>query len=277
MQQGGVMKRGILSWIVLGLILLLVLAPIYWMLVTALKTPREVIRPEPTLFPETLTLGNFITVFRDGIWLNFFNSVIVAAFAVGISIILAFFAAYALARHRFPLRLNSIFLMWVLAVRILPPIVVAVPLFTVFDQIGLMNTRLGLIISYQVYTLPYSIWIVFGFVRSLPIEFEEAARIDGASRGRLVMSVVAPLLRSGVVATSIFALVLAWNEFLFALVFVRSPNLLTLPVVISRYIGEYVTLWGPLMAIGLLATVPILLFSGYFYRRLTTGFTMSLK
>lgn len=274
---GGVMRRGVAGWTLLGLILFFVLAPIYWLITTSLKTPREVIRPIPTLWPETVTLANYASVIRDGAAINFFNTVYVSVAAVGLSIVVAFFAAYALARHRFPLRLNSVFLMWILAVRILPPIIVAVPLFTVFNDVGLMNTRFGLIVAYQVYTLPYSVWIIFGFVRALPREFEEQAFIDGAGRLRTISAVVAPLLRSGIIATSIFALVLAWNEFVFALVFVRRPRLLTLPVAISRYIGEYVTLWGELMAIGLLATVPMLIFSGYVYRRLTTGFSMSLK
>ena len=276
-QSGGVMKRGPIAWILLAIILLFVIAPIYWMVVTSLKTPAEVISPVPTAWPHTPTLRNYAAVLDAGAAINFFNTVFVSAVSVGLSIVVAFFAAYALARHRFPYRLNNIFLMWILAVRILPPIIVAVPLFEVFNEIGLMNSRLGLIIAYQVYTLPYSVWIIFGFVRSLPLEFEEQAYIDGAGRMRIIGSIVAPLLRSGVIATSIFALVLAWNEFVFALVFVRRPRLLTLPVVISRYIGEYVTLWGELMAIGLLATVPILLFSGYVYQRLTQGFSMSLK
>ncbi len=271
------MKRGVAMWAALAVLVAIVLAPIYWMVVTSLKTPREVIRPQPTLWPEIITVQNYIAAIQDGIGINFYNSVFVAVIAVTLSIVVAFFAAYALARHRFPLRVNGVFLMWILAVRILPPIVVAVPLYTVFNELGLMNSRIGLVIAYQVYTLPYSVWIIFGFVRSLPLEFEEQAFIDGANRLRVVTSIVAPLIRSGVVATSIFALVLAWNEFLFALVFVRRPRLLTLPVVISRYIGEYATLWGQLMAIGLLATVPILLFSGYFYRRLTSGFSLSLK
>ncbi|MFP4012441.1 MAG: carbohydrate ABC transporter permease [Spirochaetaceae bacterium] len=275
--KGGVMRRGTAAWVFLGVVIVLVLGPVYWMVATSLKTPREVIRPQPTLWPETVTVENYISAVEAGVSINFYNSVFVATLSVGISIVVAFFAAYALARHRFPLKLNAVFLMWILAVRILPPIVVAVPLYAVFNEFGLMNTRIGLVIAYQVYTLPYSVWIIFGFVRALPLEFEEQAILDGAGRFRVLVSVIAPLIRGGVVATSIFALVTAWNEFLFALVFVRRPALLTLPVVISRYIGEYTTLWGELMAIGLLATIPILLFSGYVYRRLTTGFSLSLK
>jgi multiple sugar transport system permease protein len=263
--------------LVLIVLLAITITPIYWMINTSLKTPREVINPIPTLTPQAPTLDNYRTVFDSGLWKNFSNSVIVAISATSFSIVLAFLASYALVRYRFPFRMNKLFLVWVLVVRILPPIVLAVPLFTVFNQIGLINTLPGLIVAFQIYTLPYSIWIIYGFLKSLPVEFEEAATIDGASPLRILISIVAPLVRSGIIATSIFSLILAWNEFLFALLFVRSPKLLTLPVVISRYIGEYTTQWGELMAIGLFASLPILLFSNVVYKKQTEGFSMSLK
>lgn len=263
--------------LVLIVLLAITITPIYWMINTSLKTPREVINPIPTLIPQTPTLDNYRTVFDSGLWKNFSNSVIVAISATSFSIVLAFLASYALVRYRFPFRMNKLFLVWVLVVRILPPIVLAVPLFTVFNQIGLINTLPGLIVAFQIYTLPYSIWIIYGFLKSLPVEFEEAATIDGASPLRILISIVAPLVRSGIIATSIFSLILAWNEFLFALLFVRSPKLLTLPVVISRFIGEYTTQWGELMAIGLFASLPILLFSNVVYKKQTEGFSMSLK
>ncbi|SIQ25243.1 carbohydrate ABC transporter membrane protein 2, CUT1 family [Alkalispirochaeta americana] len=266
-----------LFWITLVAFLAVIVAPIYWMVNTSLKTPREVISPIPTFFPQTPTLQNYGNVFSAGIWRNFYNTVVVAVSSTASSIVLAFLASYALVRFRFPLKINRLFLIWVLVVRILPPIVLAVPLFTVFNQVRLINTLAGLIIAFQIYTLPYSIWIIYGFLKSLPLEFEEAAMIDGASPGRVLVSIVAPLVRTGVIATSIFSLILAWNEFLFALLFVRTPRLLTLPVVISRYIGEYSTQWGELMAIGLMASLPILVFSNLVYRQLTQGFSMSLK
>ncbi len=267
----------VLFALVLIVLLAITITPIYWMVNTSLKTPREVINPVPTLTPQSPTLNNYRTVFESGLWKNFSNSVVVAISATFASIILAFLASYALVRYRFPLRMNKLFLVWVLVVRILPPIVLAVPLFTVFNQIGLINTLPGLIVAFQIYTLPYSIWLIYGFLKSLPAEFEEAATIDGASPIRILFSIVAPLVRSGIIATSIFSLILAWNEFLFALLFVRSPKLLTLPVVISRYIGEYTTQWGELMAIGLFASLPILLFSNVVYKKQTEGFSMSLK
>ncbi len=270
------LKRAVF-WIILITFLAVILVPIYWMVNTSLKNPREVIRPVPTFFPEAPTLENYVKVFQAGIWGNFFNTVVVAVASTFFSIVLAFLASYALVRFKFPLKINKLFLIWVLVVRILPPIVLAVPLFTVFNQVKLINTLPGLVVAFQIYTLPYSIWIIYGFLKSLPVDFEEAATIDGASPQRVLFSIVEPLVRTGVIATSIFSLILAWNEFLFALLFVRTPRLLTLPVVISRYIGEYATQWGELMAIGLLSSLPILIFSNFVYRQLTEGFSMSLK
>ena len=270
-------RKGPLFWILLIVVVLAVLGPIYWIVSTSLKTPTENILAKPTLYPHKLTLENFGTVIRAGIFRNFFNSLFVAAVSTTISLTLSFLAAYALSRHKFPLHLNNIFLIWVLAVKILPPIVLAIPLYTLFTRAGLINSLWGLVIVYQVYTLPYCLWIIFGFVKALPIEFEQAATIDGASPLRILLSIVLPLASGGIIATSIFSIIIAWNEFLFGLLFIRTPLRLTLPLKIVSFIGEYETLWGELMAIGLLATLPILLFSGYVHKRLTQGFSMGLR
>lgn len=270
-------KRGPLFWILLTLTVLLILGPIYWIVITSFKTPTENILPQPTLYPHVVTLLNYMEVVKAGIFGNFFNSLIVATASTGLSLVLSFLAAYALVRHRFPFRFNIIFLIWVLAVKILPPIVLAVPLYTLFIEIGLLNNLGGLVIVYQVYTLPYCLWIIFGFVKALPVEFEEAATIDGASKMKILTSIVLPLVGGGLMATSIFSIIISWNEFLFAMLFVRTPSLYTLPLKIVSFIGEYETLWGELMSIGLVASLPILIFSGYVYKRLTFGFSMGLR
>jgi multiple sugar transport system permease protein len=272
-----VARKGVLFWILLSVVVVLVLAPIYWIVATSFKTPTENILPKPTLYPNLLTFRNYFQVIEAGILRNFSNTLFVAIASTVVSLVLSFLAAYALGRHRFPLRLNSVFLIWVLAVKILPPIVLAIPLYTLFTRVGLINSLWGLVVVYQVYTLPYCLWIVFGFIKALPVDFEEAATIDGASRPRIMFSIVLPLTGSGLVATSIFSVIIAWNEFLFALLFIRTPSLLTLPLKIVNFIGEYETLWGELMAVGILATLPILLFSGYVYKRLTSGFSMGLR
>lgn len=270
-------RKGIPFWVLLVVVLVLALLPLYWIAATALKTPLENIARTPVLVPHSLYLANFAKVIEGGFFGNLFNTLFVALFSTLLSLVLSFLAGYALSRHRFPFRFNTVFLVWVLAVKILPPVVLAIPLYTLFADAHLLNNLPGLVLVYQVYTLPYCIWMLFGFFKALPSEYEQAARIDGASELRILTSIVLPLMRSGIIAASIFSVIMAWDEFLFALLFLRNPHLETLPLLIVNFITEYETLWGRLMAVGLLATFPLLLFSGYVYRRMTTGFTMSLK
>lgn len=269
--------RGPVFRVFIVLLTVIVLFPIYWILVTALKTPLENISPAPTLFPKIITFENFRAVVNGGVFRNFGISLFVASASTGVSLVLAFSASYALVRFRFPFRLNVIFLIWILVVKILPPMVLSVPLYTLFAGAGLINRLWGLVAVNQVYTLPYCIWLLFGFIRSMPLEFEQAAQIDGASRMRTLTAVVLPLASSGVIAAAIFTIIIVWDEFLFALLFIRSPKLQTLPLKIVSFITEYETLWGELMAVGLLAALPVLLFTGYCSRRLTEGIAMELK
>lgn len=269
--------RGPVFRVFIVLLTVIVLFPIYWILVTALKTPLENISPVPTLFPKIITFENFRAVVNGGVLRNFGISLFVASASTGVSLVLAFSASYALVRFRFPFRLNVIFLIWILVVKILPPMVLAVPLYTLFAGAGLINKLWGLVAVNQVYTLPYCIWLLFGFIKSMPLEFEQAAQIDGASRMRTLIAVVLPLASSGIIAAAIFTIIIVWDEFLFALLFIRSPKLQTLPLKIVSFITEYETLWGELMAVGLLAALPVLLFTGYCCRRLTEGIAMELK
>ncbi len=270
-------KRGVLFPLALIAILVLSLFPIYWIATMSLKTPVENISRVPTLFPKVLSLENYQAILQGGYLRNLWNSVFVTSASTLISLVLAFLSAYALSRYRFPLKLNYVFLVWIIVAKMLPPVVLAVPLYDMFARMRLLNSLWGLILVYQVYTLPYCIWMLFGFVKSLPLEYEEAAELDGASRLQTLGLVVFPLVRTGIVATAIFAIIVAWDEFLFALLFVRSPELLTLPLVIANFIGEYETLWGQLMGIGILASVPVLLFSRVVYKRMTQAYALGLK
>lgn len=270
-------KRGILFPVILALILFVTLFPIYWILTMSLKTPVENISRVPTLFPRQLTLENYAEILKGGYLRNLWNSIFVTGASTLVSLALAFLAAYSLSRHRFPLRLNYVFLVWIIVAKMLPPVVLAVPLYDMFAKLRLLNNLWGLVLVYQVYTLPYCIWMLFGFVKALPREWEEAAEIDGATPFQTLWQVVLPLVRTGLVATAIFSIIVAWDEFLFALLFVRSPEKLTLPLVISNFIGEFETLWGQLMGIGILATLPILLFSRVVYRRMTQAYALGLK
>ncbi len=262
---------------VIAVLLILTLLPLYWIVVTSLKTAREVILPIPTFFPRTVTVENYRAVLDAGVLRNFANSLITAGLSTGISIVLGFTGAYALTRYRFPLRFNTLFLVWVLVVKILPPMVLSVPLYELFSSAGLLNRLSGLALVYQVYTLPYALWILVGFLKGVPKELEEAAQIDGAGPGATLLRIILPLSAGGVTATAIFSAIMAWDEFLFALLFLRRPSMLTLPLRIANYITEYETEWGRLMAIGVLSSIPLLLLTNFTYKRLSEGFTASLK
>ena len=270
-------KNKFIFWTFLIFITLVILFPIYWIFATSLKTPIEAVNPIPTLYPHNPTLQNYVGVYESGFFRNMFNSIFVAVASTLLSVALAFPASYALVRFNFPLKFKNIFLIWILVVKILPPVVLAIPIYSMFTSIGLVNNLWGLILVYQVYTIPYCIWMLFGFLKSLPINYEEAALIDGASKNYILWKVVFPLTRTGVIATTIFSVIMAWDEFLFALLFIRTPALRTLPLVIVNFIGEYETLWGELMGIGLLTTIPILIFSSFVYKYYTKGFSMGLK
>ncbi len=270
-------KRGILFPLALASILFVTLFPIYWIIVTALKPSIENISPVPFLLPHNATLANFAALLSGGYLRNLLNSVFVTGASTLLSLVLALLAAYALCRYRFPFRLNQAFLIWIILAKMLPPVVLAVPIYEVFMKAKFLNSLWGLVLVYQVYTLPYCIWMLFGFVKSLPLEYEEAAEIDGASPLQVLGRIVLPLVRTGIVATAIFTVIVAWDEFLFAVLFIRSPELLTLPLVIVNFIGEFETLWGQLMAVGLLAALPVLLFSRIVYRHMSTAYALGLK
>ncbi|MCX7027726.1 MAG: carbohydrate ABC transporter permease [Spirochaetes bacterium] len=270
-------KRSPLFPVFLTLILVITLFPIYWIVITSLKTPVENILPVPTLFPKRFTLENYQKILQSGSIRSLWNSIFVTTSATMLSLTLGFLAAYALVRYKFPAKFNVIFLIWIILAKMLPPVVLAVPLFDMFAKLKLINNLWGLILVFQVYTLPYCIWMLFGFVKALPLEFEEAAEIDGASRFQTLRLIALPLIRTGIIATAIFCIIVAWDEFLFTMLFIRSPELLTLPLAIANYIGEFETMWGQLMGIGMLATIPIVVFSRIVYSQMTSAYSLGLK
>lgn len=253
------------------------LFPVYWMVVTSVKPPIEYTTRNPSLLPHHITLDHYRNLLKGDIFHYFLNSIIVSFFSTLLSLVVGFMAAYSLTHYRFPVRIDLIFLVWVLLVRMSPPVVMAIPLYTTFRTFGLLNSLLGLIISYQIYTLPYSIWMLLGFIRDVPLELEEAAAIDGATKWRTIASVVLPLVGPGLVATAIFGVIMTWNEFLYALLFLRTPSMFTLPIRIANFITEFGIDWGDLMAIGVVASFPILLLASFVQKRLLRGFAMQLK
>lgn len=245
--------------------------PLVWLASTALKTPREMASLHPTWIPRHPTLANFGEAFREqNLAQSAGNSLLVALTAAVLTVLLALPAAYALVR--FSSVLNKLALGWVLVSQVFPFVLVIIPLFLILKQLDLVNTRGGLILVYLTFNLPFALWMLQGYVRGVPRELEEAASVDGAGRLRILRTVVAPLLAPGVVATFLFAFISSWNEFMFALVLLKDPDLATLPLTLVRFKGaDGVARLGPLAAAALLATVPSLALFAVIQRRLTTG------
>jgi len=245
--------------------------PLVWLASTAFKSTREIALGAAGFLPESPTIANFGDAIRranlvDAGW----NSLQVAVASTIFVTALALPAAYGLARYKTFLR--PVTLGWVLVSQVFPTILIIVPLFLILKQFALINSLVGLTIVYVVFTLPFALWMLIGFVANIPRELEEAAAVDGASRMRILVSIVFPLLRPGIIATAMFAFIAAWNEFLFALVLIQDPEKVTLPLTLSRFVGaEGQVQLGALAAASLLATIPSLIFFGMIQGRLTTG------
>jgi multiple sugar transport system permease protein len=246
--------------------------PLAWMLATSLKPPGEYISASAALWPRQPTLMHYEAIAQARVGRAAWNSLVVTAGATLLALLVSFPAAYALARLRFPRKLDLAFLVFVLLVKLTPPIVLAVPLYQVLRALGLLDTLAGLILVHQIYALPFAIWMLLGFLRDVPVALEEAARIDGARLPRVMRDILVPVMAPGLAATAVLVAIVAWNEFLFAFLFLQSPANFTLPTFIATRINEDETLWGQLSAIGVLASLPVLLLIGVVHRALSRGF-----
>ena len=254
-----------------------VLLPIIWMVTTSFKPPIEFVSSSIALLPESPTLAHYRQLLEDDILGKVFNSLAVTLGASILSLAVAFPAAYALVRLHMPKRLDATFLVFVLLIKLAPPMVLAIPLFQVLRSAGLLDTLLGLIFTYQIYTLPFAIWMLIGFVRDVSPSYEEAALMDGAGLSYRLLTVVLPIMAPGVAATFVLLLILAWNEFVYALLFIQTPSKFTLPTFIATLITEDETFWGRLTAIGIIASCPILIMLAFFQRFLVRGLAGGLK
>ncbi|MFI6645019.1 carbohydrate ABC transporter permease [Streptomyces sp. NPDC050504] len=245
--------------------------PFVWLVSTAFKPARELGSLHPTWIPKDPTLDNFRQAFDEQPLLEAAgNSLLVAASAALIAVAVATPMAYVMARHRS--RLSTAATGWVVVSQAFPFVLVIIPLFLVLKNLHLINTLFGLVLVYVVWSLPFALWMLVGYVKAVPAELEEAAAVDGASQLRTLVSVTAPLLAPGIVATALFAFITAWNEFFFALVLLKTPEKQTLPVVLTHFIGaEGVADLGPLAAAAFLATLPSLVIFAVIQKRITGG------
>ncbi|MFD8226411.1 carbohydrate ABC transporter permease [Streptomyces massasporeus] len=245
--------------------------PFLWLLSTAFKPPRELGSLHPTWIPKDPTLANFRQAFDEQPLLHAaLNSLLAALAAAVVAVLIATPMAYVVARRR--TRLAKAVTGWVVVSQAFPFVLLIIPLFLVLKNLRLINSVPGLVLVYVVWALPFALWMLAGYVRAVPPELEEAAAVDGAGRVRTLVSVTAPLLAPGIVATALFAFITAWNEFFFALVLLKTPEKQTLPVVLTHFIGaEGVADLGPLAAAAFLATLPSLVVFALIQRRITGG------
>jgi multiple sugar transport system permease protein len=259
--------------ILIVLAMFITLVPVYWMVNTSLKAQVEVFSTPPTFWPQNPTLNNYVNLFtRRHLGGYLVNSVIIVGCAVLLSLVIGSLAGYALARFASRLQQNLDF--WVLAPRMIPPVALVVPLFLILQQLGLINKKLGLILVYTAFNLPFVAWMMRSFFQEIPVDLEEAAMVDGAGRLRSFWDIVLPLAAPGLAATAIFSLIITYNEFFFALILTSTPAAATLPVGTAALIGKTQTLYGEMAAAGLVAAVPLVIFALLVQRHLVRGLTM---
>jgi multiple sugar transport system permease protein len=246
----------------------LMLLPVAWMAATSLRPPAAFLAPSLSLWPAEPTLAHYAGVIEHRLWRHGANSLIVAAGTVVLALAVSVPAAYALGRLGLPRGLDAALLGFVLMVKLAPPMALAVPLMQTLRPLGLANTLAGLVLANQVLAVPMAIWLLIGFVRDVPVAVEEAAMVDGAGPWRRLAEITVPMMAPGIAATAVFVAILSWNEFLFALLMIRSPDLMTLPAYIASRITEDETLWGELSALGVLASLPVVLAVGVIRRAL---------
>jgi multiple sugar transport system permease protein len=261
----------ILSYAALTLAVLLVLFPIYWMVITSLKVPREILR-QPSLWPQAPTLNNYVTLLtQKGFLTAIRNSFIVASTVTIISVLISSFAAYSMVRFRY--RFRGLIGRIILFAYLTPTSLLFIPLSIVMAQLRLGNSLFGLTLVYLTFSLPLSTWLLQGYFRSVPRELEEQGMVDGLTRFGALIRIVLPLSAPGIAAVAIFTFTGAWNELLLALVLITSESQRTAPLALNYLITSDVLPWGPLMAGAVLSSVPLMILYFVAQRFMVAGMT----
>ena len=259
------------TYAVLIVVVALVLFPIYWMVITSLKLPREIFRT-PTLWPELFTWRNYDELINErGFLTNVKNSLIVATSVTIISLLISSFAAYSLVRFKY--RFKGVIGKVILFAYLTPTTLLFIPLSIVVARLDLGNSLLGLIPIYLTFSLPLSTWLLQGYFRGVPKELEEQAMVDGATRMRALFQILLPLSAPGLAAVAIFTFTGAWNELLLALIFITSESKQTVPVGINSLISADVLPWGTVMAGAVIASLPMMLLYFVSQRFMVKGMT----
>ena len=248
------------------------LFPLIWTLLTSLKPEADIVTATLQYIPQHVTLDNYVTLWQQsGFPTLVANSVVVTSTTGVICLTIGTLAAYSFSRYRF--RGRGKLLIFYLVIRMFPVVLMIIPLFVMMRNLGLLDSRFGLALAYTTFLLPLCIWMLKGFFDAIPLELEEAARIDGCTRLGALVRIVLPLARSGLVTTAVFVAIVAWNEFLFAMMMTTSQGSRTWPVGLQLMVGEFQLPWGPLSAGGILSIIPIIIFFALVQQSLIRGLT----
>jgi ABC-type glycerol-3-phosphate transport system permease component len=253
-----------------GLLALQASFPFFWMAATSFKPPVEVFAQPPAFVPGEPTLDNFRRLFTSTNFLTYFrNSLVVSGLAVLLTMVVSAAGAYSLTRYRYPGREKIAGL--ILCTYMFAPIMVVIPFFILVKKVGIENTHVALVLAFTSFCLPFTLWLLRAFFETIPVELEEAALVDGAGRARAVVYIVLPLALPGIIATSIFTFILAWNDYIFTRILISSDDLKTLPVGVQDLFHAALTDWGLIMAAAMMITIPALLFFVTVQRYLIRG------
>jgi len=249
------------------------LLPLLWMLLTSLKPESDIVTSSGVVYvPTYLTFEHYVAVWQQSdfpglLW----NSLVTTSITVAICLACGTLTAYAFARYAFPGRRQL--LLSLLVIRMFPAVMIVVPLFVILRNLGLLDTRTGLALAYASFLLPVFVWLLKGFFDALPDDLEEAARIDGTTRLGALRHVVLPLVRNGILASTIYVAIGAWNEFLFALMLTTSAGSRTWPVGLQLMVGEFQLPWGMLSAGGIMSILPVVVLFTLVQRSMVRGLT----
>ncbi len=262
----------VITYIVIGSVVLFALFPIIWTFLTSLKVETDIITADLQYLPQSITFDNYVAIWnRSGFPTLIINSTVVTIFTLITSMTIGTLAAYSLSRYQF--RGRSWILQFYLVIRMFPVVLMIVPLFVIMRRLSLLDTRFGLSLAYTTFLLPFCVWMMKGFFDAIPIDLEEAARIDGCTRLGALVRIALPLARSGLVATAVFIGIASWNEFLFALMLTTSQGSRTWPVGLQLMIGEFQLPWGTFSAGGIISILPIIVFFAVVQRSIIRGIT----
>ena len=260
----------------LGLAVGLVFAgfPILWMFFTSLKSNTEIFALPPRLLPNHITIEAYLSIFNDPAKVQFFiNSYLVAGVVTLLTVLVAILTAYGFSRYEFPFK-NALNV-FIISTQTVPPITLLIPYFGMVVGFGIFDTYSALVLTYMVFTLPYAILLMTGYLNTLPKELDEAVLVDGGSSWAALWRVIVPLSVPGIVATAVYTFLLAWNEFLFALTLTKSMEMRTVPIGIELLMGQHAFEWNEMMAMSVLGSLPLLVLyliaQRYFLAGMTAG------